>query len=67
MTKTITNIPSPFDPEKFRKEGHILVDRLSDYLGDALSGKEMPVLPWNDPDKLTEYFSFDSEGGEDES
>lgn len=67
MTKTKSNIPSPFDPEKFRKEGHILVDRLSDYLGDALSGKEMPVLPWNDPDKLAEYFSFDSEGGEDES
>jgi len=67
MTKTKSNIPSPFDPEKFRKEGHILVDRLSDYLVDALSGKEMPVLPWNDPDKLTEYFSFDSEGGEDES
>ncbi len=67
MTKTESNIPSPFDPEKFRKEGHILVDRLSDYLGDALSGKEMPVLPWSDPDKLVEYFSFDSEGGEEES
>jgi L-2,4-diaminobutyrate decarboxylase len=66
MTKK-TNIPSPFDPEKFRKEGHSLVDQLSDYLDDALSGKEMPVLPWNDPDKLVEYFSFDSAGGEDES
>ena len=67
MTKTKTNIPYPFDPEKFRKEGHALVDQLSDYLGDALSGKEMAVLPWNDPDKLAEYFSFDSAGGENES
>jgi L-2,4-diaminobutyrate decarboxylase len=54
-----TKIPSPFDPELFRKEGHTLVDTLSDYLGEALSGKEMPVLPWNDPDQLAEYFAFD--------
>ena len=27
----------------------------------------MPVLPWNDPDHLAEYFSFDSAGGEEES
>ena len=26
----------------------------------------MPVLPWNDPDKLAEYFSFESGGGEKE-
>ena len=61
-----TKIPSPFDPEVFRKDGHTLVDTLSDYLGQALSGKEMPVLPWNDPDRLTETFSFDSAGGENE-
>jgi L-2,4-diaminobutyrate decarboxylase len=67
MTKTKTNIPYPFDPEKFRKEGHSLVDQLSDYLNDALSGKEMAVLPWNDPDILAESFSFESGGGEDES
>jgi L-2,4-diaminobutyrate decarboxylase len=65
MTKK-SNIPSPFNPEKFRKDGHALVDQLSDYLNDALTGKEMAVLPWNDPDKLAEDFSFDSAGGEDE-
>ena len=59
MNKNKTNIPSPFDPEAFRKEGHTLVDTLSDYLGEALSGNEMPVLPWNDPDQLAEYFAFD--------
>ncbi len=62
-----SNIPSPFDPDKFRKEGHVIVDQLADYLNDTLSGKDMPVLPWNDPDKLAGYFSFDSAGGEDES
>ena len=66
MIKSKSIIPSPFDPEKFRKDGHILVDQLADYLDDALSGKVMPVLPWKDPDKLAEDFSFDSAGGEDE-
>ena len=62
-----SKIPYPFDPEEFRKQGHIIVDTLSDYLNDALSGKEMPVLPLNDPDQLAEYFSFDSGEGENES
>ena len=67
MAQTESNIPSPFNPEEFRKEGHTLVDTLSDYLEASLSGNEMPVLPWNDPDQLAEYFSFDSAGGEKES
>jgi len=66
MTKKHSKIPSPFDPEDFRKEGHKLVDRLSDYLTDALSGNEMPVLPWKDPDLLAEQFSFRSAGGDSE-
>jgi L-2,4-diaminobutyrate decarboxylase len=58
-----SKIPSPFDPEEFRKDGHKLVDTLADYLNDSMSGKEMPVLPWNEPDKLAELFSFSSGGG----
>jgi L-2,4-diaminobutyrate decarboxylase len=61
------SIPSPFDPEKFRTEGHKLVDTLSDYLSNALTGKEMAILPWHEPDSLTDAFSFDSAGGETES
>ncbi|TAL62294.1 MAG: aminotransferase class I/II-fold pyridoxal phosphate-dependent enzyme [Bacteroidetes bacterium] len=61
-----SKIPSPFDPEEFRKEGHKLVDILSDYLKEALSGSEMRVLPWNEPDRLAEIFSFESGGGEKE-
>ncbi|MBK7627993.1 MAG: aminotransferase class V-fold PLP-dependent enzyme [Bacteroidales bacterium] len=66
MKNSNLNIPSPFDPEEFRKNGHTLVDTLADYLKDALSGKDMPVLPWNEPDKLARLFSFDSGGGEKE-
>ena len=66
MNKIKSEIPYPFSPEEFRKDGHALIDTLSDYLRDALSGKEMPVLPWNDPDHLAEVFSFESAGGENE-
>jgi L-2,4-diaminobutyrate decarboxylase len=67
MTKNKSKIPFPFSPENFRKEGHNLVDILSDYLEKALSGADMPVLPGNDPDSLTEYFSLDSAGSDKES
>ena len=61
-----SKIPSPFHTEVFRKEGHLLVDTLSDYLQEALSGSKIPVLPWKDPDELTEMFSFNSAGGSNE-
>jgi L-2,4-diaminobutyrate decarboxylase len=64
---TEKSIPYPFDPEKFRTEGHNLVDTLSDYLSYALTGKDMAVLPWQEPDSLADTFSFDSCGGEMES
>jgi L-2,4-diaminobutyrate decarboxylase len=60
-------IPSPFNPEDFRKDGHKLVDTLSDYLSEIMTGKNWPVLPWHDPEELTEMFSFESGGGENES
>jgi L-2,4-diaminobutyrate decarboxylase len=66
MNNSESKIPAPFNPEDFRKEGHILVDTLADYLNEALSGKIMDVLPWNDPDKLAELFAFDTSGGEKE-
>lgn len=40
-----------YNPESFRKEGHLLVDLLADYLQDCLTQKDMPVLPWIDPDE----------------
>jgi L-2,4-diaminobutyrate decarboxylase len=61
-----TIIPAPFNPEDFRNEGHKLIDTLSDYLHRVMNGEEKIVLPWNEPDKLAEIFSFDSGSGENE-
>jgi L-2,4-diaminobutyrate decarboxylase len=58
-------IPQPFSPESFRSEGHKLVDQLSEYLNDIYQKNDIPVLPWCDPDKLTEEFSA-ANGGFDE-
>jgi L-2,4-diaminobutyrate decarboxylase len=38
-----------FDPERFRREGHALVDQLADYLR-SVTDREGPVLPWAEPD-----------------
>jgi len=38
-----------FDPERFRREGHALVDQLADYL-HAVTAREGPVLPWAEPE-----------------
>src|SRR4051794_22881952 len=40
---------SGFDPERFRKDGHALVDQLADYLERATTRGPMPVLPWAEP------------------
>ena len=66
MNESKSKIPYPFNPDDFRKEGHIIVDTLSDYLEEALSGSKMAVLPTSEPDKLAKYFSFDSGEGENE-
>ena len=60
-------LPPQFDPEDFRKKGHEATDILADYLKEALNGGNMPVLPWNEPDRLAEIFSFESGNGEEES
>jgi L-2,4-diaminobutyrate decarboxylase len=58
-------IPHPFSPESFRSEGHKLVDQLSEYLTNVFQKKDIPVLPWCDPDILAEKFSA-ANGGFDE-
>jgi L-2,4-diaminobutyrate decarboxylase len=59
-------IPRPFSPESFRSEGHKLVDQLSEYLADVFQKKDIPVLPWCDPDTLAEKFSAANGGFADE-
>ncbi len=41
-----------FDSEVFREQGHQLVDKLADYLGQALGRGDFPVLPWREPEAL---------------
>jgi L-2,4-diaminobutyrate decarboxylase len=41
-----------FDSEIFRRQGHQLVDRLADYLQQALRRGDMPVMPWYEPEAL---------------
>lgn len=62
-----SNLLEPFSAEDFRKTGHHVVDILADYLAKSVSGEQMPVLPWTDPDTLVEEFRFDSCGGRDEA
>lgn len=38
-----------YDPEHFRKEGHLLIDMLSDYLKNAYQGTGLPVINWQSP------------------
>ncbi len=57
-----------YDPESFRTRGHLVVDLLADYLAASLAGKEMPVLPWQEPEAALAAFPLDgseSAGSED--
>jgi L-2,4-diaminobutyrate decarboxylase len=38
-----------YDPERFRADGHRLIDQLADALAAAAGRDEAPVLPWVDP------------------
>lgn len=48
---------NPFDPELFRSEGHKVIDLLADYLAGEIKRPDTPVLPWKDPDELTEIYA----------
>jgi L-2,4-diaminobutyrate decarboxylase len=54
-------VPAPlraaYEPEAFRATAHALVDQLSDYLGTALAGGGLPVLPWAPPAVNQERFA----------
>lgn len=42
-----------FDAERFRAEGHAVVDLLADHLR-AARARQVPVLPWTEPDEQLE-------------
>lgn len=45
-----------YDPEEFRKQGHLLVDRLAGYLKECIDAHDMPVMPWKEPEEQYEYW-----------
>ncbi|HSP19114.1 MAG TPA: pyridoxal-dependent decarboxylase, partial [Myxococcaceae bacterium] len=49
------SLRSAFDPERFRSEGHALVDQLADYLR-GVTGRAGPVLPWVEPEASLEQW-----------
>ena len=53
-----------FDPERFRRDGHALIDQLADYLRSVCE-RNGPVLPWAEPEaNLTRWpGSFPEEPG----
>jgi L-2,4-diaminobutyrate decarboxylase len=42
-------IAAAYDPERFRADGHRLIDQLGAYLARAERRDDAPVLPWVDP------------------
>ncbi len=46
-----------FSPEAFREQGHKLVDQLADYLKEILYAPDLPVLPWESPEKQYDFWS----------
>jgi len=53
MKKEISEV---FNTDKFRDAGHKLVDLLADYLDQAKTGEDIPVLNWKDPEQQVKFW-----------
>ena len=54
MDKTVLN--EVYSPEKFREEGHQLIDLLSDHLKQSLSGNSKKVIDYKEPEEERKYW-----------
>jgi L-2,4-diaminobutyrate decarboxylase len=52
MTRYETLLSDAFDPESFRKEGHLVIDRLADFLAASNPETRPRVLAYEDPDAM---------------
>ncbi len=48
-----------YDPERFRAQGHQLIDSLADYLANMQNDPRGAVLPWQSPDDRLENWQAD--------
>ncbi|WP_162053279.1 pyridoxal phosphate-dependent decarboxylase family protein [Pontibacter pamirensis] len=49
-----------YDAERFRSEGHELINMISDYLAEATTDREeVRAIPWEDPEKQLSYWQQD--------
>ncbi len=48
-----------YDPERFRAQGHQLIDSLADYLANMQHDPRLAVLPWQSPDDRLENWQAD--------
>jgi len=60
-----TKLSHIYDSEEFRRYGHELIDILADYLKEANSRSDMPVLDYREPDDLVKEFDFDNPSNRD--
>jgi L-2,4-diaminobutyrate decarboxylase len=64
MENTMESIQARFNPERFREQGHWLVDLLAGYLKHAVEGfSELPVLPWRDPEDMAGRWTHEFPAG----
>jgi L-2,4-diaminobutyrate decarboxylase len=50
-------IREAYDAEIFRREGHLLVDLLADYLRDVVDTDQWPALAWQSPEAAFDYWN----------
>ena len=58
MTK-IERLQSAYNPESFRKDGHLLIDKLANHLNDSFNNTNKKTLFWAPPeDELTYWKDY---------
>ncbi len=64
----LDSLKDAYDPERFRREGHALVDALADHLAQCQSPEAVaqPVMTWMDPDTSAEAWLDRLEDGDSE-
>ncbi|MCJ7819762.1 MAG: hypothetical protein MUP53_01050, partial [Bacteroidales bacterium] len=54
-----------YDSDEFRRQGHELIDILSEYLKTVTNRSETPVLRYMEPDDLVPEFAFENPSNRD--